>query len=229
VTDYSRELPLNYRPSNERFNHYPGSLWGPRIAWAEPYALGKLKLLLFLPWGAAREATELCSRIPADVSLITVADWDKWVNPGAGEPAYEPVPPEGTTLTDTAQRLLSPGYRYDAIILGKVQWSAIPPEVQDKVLEKVKGGTTLVWISPWEVGEDLRRQMALSEADDALARNIQAAVPLGLLPLDMDFEQTAPKSYYPRRIGPLDLRTGKLGGATSCGWTIRTAPSSTAQ
>lgn len=212
VTGYSRELPADYRHTNERFNNYPGSLFGPRIAWAEPHVLGKLKLLIILPWGSAYEAVELGSRIPADLSLITMAATDKWVNPQAGEPAYEPVPPDGAALTDTAQRLLSPGYRYDAILIGKVRWSAIPPEIQSKVLEKVEGGTALVWISPWDVGENLRKQMALSEADNALMRRIQADVPLGLLPLDVDFEQTAPKSYFPRRLGPPDIRTGKLGG-----------------
>ncbi len=212
VTDYSRELPADYRHSNERFNNYPGSLFGPRIAWAEPSVLGKLKLLIILPWGAAHEAMELRSRIPADISLITMAATDKWVNPEAGEPAYQPVPPEGTALTDTAQRLLSPGYRYDAILIGKVRWSAIPPEIQSKVLAKVKGGTTLVWISPWDVGADLRRQMALSEPDNELMRAIRAAVPLDFLPLDADYEKTSPQHFFPRRIGPPDFRTGKLGG-----------------
>lgn len=212
VTEYSRELPADYRHSNERFNNYPGSLLGPRIAWAEPHVLGELKLLIVLPWGAAHEAVELRSRIPADVSLITMADWDKWVNPAAAESAYEPVPGDGSALTDTAHRLLSAGYRYDAILIGKVRWSAIPPEVRTKIIEKVKGGTTLVWVSPWDVEGDLRNEMTLSGADNALSRTIQGAVPLGLLPLDVDFEQAAPKSYYPRRIGPPDIRTGKLGG-----------------
>lgn len=212
VTEYSCDLPADYRHSNERFNNYPLSLAGPRIAWAEPYALGRLKLLIILPWGTAHEAAELRSRVPADISLITMADWDKWVNAGAGEPAYQPVPPEGSALTDTAHRLLSAGYRYDAIVIGKVRWSAIPPEVRSKIIEKVKGGTSLVWVSPWDVDEDLRKQMSLSEADNELARSIRAAVPLDMLPLDVDFEQTAPKHFHPRRIGPLEIRAGKLGG-----------------
>jgi hypothetical protein len=212
VAEYSRTLPPDYRQSNQRFNHYPGSLLRPGIAWADPYALGRLRLLIVLPWNAAHESAELRSRIPADISLITMAAGDKWVNPQAGELAYEPVPPDGVALTDTARRLLSPGYRYDAILIGKVAWSAIPAEIQGRILEKVRGGTALVWISPWDVPAELRQEMALSEADNALARAVRAAVPLSLLPLDVDCEQTAPKSYYPRRIGPPDFRCGKLGG-----------------
>jgi hypothetical protein len=212
VTGYSRDLAADYRHSNERFNNHPMSLSGPRVAWAEPYALGKLKLLIILPWGTAHEAAELRSRIPAEISLITMADRDKWVNPGAGEAPYEPVPPDGVALNDTASLLLSAGCGYDAILIGKVKWSAIPGAIQEKVLAKVRGGTSLVWISPWDVGEDLRRDLALSGAENPLAEALGATVPLPILPLDVDVEPTAPKSWHPRRIGPPDIRAGKLGG-----------------
>ena len=210
VTAYSRDLPADYRHSYARFNNYPGSLFGPRIAWADPHVLGKLKLLIILPWGTAHEAVELRSRISADVSLITIARHDRWVNTTSGEPAYEPVPAEA--LMDTAHPLLSAGFRYDAILIGKVRWSVIPSAIRTKILTKVKGGTALVWISPWDVEASLRKQMALSDADNALAGTIRATVPLAILPLDVDFEKTAPKSYHPRRIGPPDIRVGKLGG-----------------
>ena len=214
VTTYSRKLPDGYRHSNERFNNNPGSLYGPRTAWAEPYTLGRLKLLVILPWGAAHEAGELQARIPADISLITMADYDKWVNPGAGEPAYQPVPPDGTALNDTAHRLLSPGYRYDAIIIGKVRWSAIPPEIREKILGRVRGGTTLVLISPWDVEEELVNQFNLSESENPLSASVRATVPLDLLPLDVDYEQVSPEHFFPRRVGPLDLRTGTLSGGS---------------
>ncbi|HOL21324.1 MAG TPA: beta-galactosidase [bacterium] len=211
VKEYSYTVSDGYRYSNERFNNYPCSLYGPRIEWAQPFALGKLKLLIIIPWGSCYEVPELCSRIPAEVNLITTASSGKWVNPGSGEPAYEPVPVDGVALNDTAHRLLSAGYKYDAIIIAKVKWSIIPPVIQDKILAKVKAGTALVWISPWDVNDELQKQMALT-TDSTLLGIIQSKVPLEILPLDVDFEQTAPKSYFPRRIGPPDIRTGKLGG-----------------
>lgn len=208
VTEWSHDLPADYRRSNILFDNHPGSLFGPRIAWAEPYALGKLKLLIILPAYTAFEAVELRSRIPAEVELITMAAHDKWLEI-VDDATYNPVPPQG--LLDTAQRLLSPGYRYDAIIIGKVRWSVIPLEIRSKIVEKVKGGTALVWISPWDVEEDLRKQLALSEPDNPLSRTIRASVP-GILPLDVDFEKTSPKHFAARRMGPPEIRVGKLGG-----------------
>jgi len=213
VVEYSHDLPADYRHSNVKFNNYPGSLLGPRIAWAEPHVLGKLRLLIILSWDGVHEVTELRSRIPADVSLITMARHDRWVNTESREPAYEPVP-SAEALGDTAHRLLSPGYRYDAILIGKVRWSAIPRAIRAKILKKVKGGAALVWVSPWDVEDDLRKQVALSDEDNALSKAMRATVPLDILPLDVDFEKTAPKSYFPRRIGPPEIRTGKLGGGT---------------
>ena len=205
VTDYARDVPPDYRHNNAIVGNQPGSLFGPRIAWAEPYALGKLKLLIILPLGSSHEAIEMRSRIPAEVGLITPIAHDKWFEKS------DTVPAGADVLTETTSRLLSAGYRYDAIIIGKVKWSVIPPEIRNKILEKVKSGTALVWISPWDVDEELRKQMALSDTDNPLAKTIQAAVPLGLLPLDVDYEKSSPKHFAKRRIGPLEIRTGKLG------------------
>lgn len=210
MATFTHEPEDNYRHSNKFFGNQPGSLHPPRIEWAEPYVLGKLKLLIFLPIGASAEAVELKSRIPAEVSLVTMQDHKNWSKP-SGEPAYDPVPgPE--ILTDMASRLLSPAYRYDAIIIGKVKWSAIPPTIRQKIIEKVKAGTSIVFVTPWEVDDDLQKQMALSGPDNPLAREIQASVPLGLLPLDVDREANLPRGFAPRQVGPLEIRTGKLGG-----------------
>ena len=135
VSQYSQETPADYRQSAVRFGNLPGGMFGPRIAWAEPFVLGKLKLLIVLPNEAAREAVELQSRIPAEVSLIATATHDQWNWPPA---AYEAVPITEKIAMDTAHRLLSAGYHYDAIIIGKVQWSSIPAEIRLKILEKAR-------------------------------------------------------------------------------------------
>ncbi|MBI3922861.1 MAG: hypothetical protein HY318_15680, partial [Armatimonadetes bacterium] len=212
VARYSHETSSDYRHTNKFYGNLPGNLYGPRVAWAEPFVLGKLKLLIVLPIGAAREAVELQSRIPAEVSLITTMGHDNWAKPGA-ESAYDPVP-SAQVLNDTANRLLSPAYRYDAIIIGKVQWKCIPPEIQRKIFEKVKAGAALIFISPWEMDESLQKEAAMSGVENPLADEVQASVPLGILPLDVDFEQGLPKHYAPRHVGPMEIRTGKLGGGT---------------
>ncbi len=208
ITEYSRELPPNYRYNNMVMGNQPGSLFGPRIAWAEPYALGKLKLLIILPIDASHEAVELRSRIPADISLITPTKYDQWFD---GKEGDNWISPSKDILNNTANRLLGLGYHYDAIIIGKVRWSIIPLEIRNKVLEKVKGGTALVWISPWDVEDDLRKQMGLSEPDNSLAKKIRSTVPLGILPLDFTYKKTLPNSIAARRVGPLEIRIGKLG------------------
>ena len=90
-----------------------------------------------------------------------------------------------------------------------MRWSAIPSGFREKIIAKVRGGTPLVWIGPWDVDEDLRSQMGLSEADNPLAQSIQATVPLGILPLDREHDK---QPSYTRHVGPMEIRTGKLGG-----------------
>ncbi|MBI4027806.1 MAG: beta-galactosidase, partial [Verrucomicrobia bacterium] len=212
VTEYTHETPPGYRHRNGFYDNLPGGLFGPRIAWAEPYVLGNLKLLVLMPVTAAREAVELRSRIPADVSVITMSSHDFWHKAGA-EPAYDLVPSE-EALNETANRFLSGGFRYDAIIIGKVKWPAIPSVVRQKILDRVQAGAALVFISPWEVAEELQRTMALGGADNPLAQIVRQSVPVSLLPLDKDFEASSPKHFAPYRIGPMTIRAGKLGGGT---------------
>ena len=209
VTGYSHVADPDYRHSNRFFGNLPGTLRTPHIAWAEPHALGSLKLLLVLPIGAARESLELRERIPADVSLITMQKHDGWAT-ASREAAYDPVP-SAEVLDDTARRLLSPAFRYDAIVIGKVRWPAIPESIRRLVLDKVRGGTALVFVSPWDVDAALLKEMNLGTPANPLAAELQGTVPLSVLPLDMDTEKVYPKHFLPRRIGPLQVRTGKLG------------------
>ncbi len=212
ITEYSREAPAGYQYRNDFFGNLPMDLYGPRIDWATPYSLGNLKILAILPSDSAREAAELKSRIPADISLITVSKYDCWHKEG-GEPAYDPIPSE-EMLDDLANHLLSGGYRYDAIIIGKVKWTAIPEMIRNKILGRVRSGAALLFISPWDVDEKLQKQMQFSVTGNPLADTVKQSIPLSLLPLDVDYEQSSPKSYIPRRIGPMEIRSGNLGGGT---------------
>ena len=56
--------------------------------------------------------------------------------------------------------------------------------------------------------------MNLSGVDNPLAQIVRQSVPLGVLPLEVDFEPSSPKHFAPRRIGPMEIRTGKLGAGT---------------
>ena len=144
ATQYTRELSDDYRHHMAFYDNQPGSLFGPRIAWAEPFVLGKLKLLIVLPISASREAVELQSRIPAEVNLITMQRPDGWAPPAGNRITIRSLRRRSWTRRRNA--CLSAGYHYDAILIGKVRWTAIPQEFRRKILEKVRAGASLVLV-----------------------------------------------------------------------------------
>ncbi|MEI6424123.1 MAG: beta-galactosidase, partial [Lentisphaerota bacterium] len=97
--------------------------------------------------------------------------------------------------------------------IGKIKWSVIPEDIRKGILEKVKGGAALIFVSPREVDADLQKAMQLTDGANPLAETIKATVPLAKLPLDLDLGPLHPvEDYPPRKLGPLEIRTGKLGG-----------------
>lgn len=213
VTEYSRKTPAEYEHSNKRHGDYPFSFFTPRIEWARPFQLGKLKLLVVLPVAATREAVELGSRLDAEVKVINLKEHQQWFSwwQDAANQFYNAVPLE-EVLHDAATRLLSPAYQYDAIVIGKVKWSVIPEDIRKFILDRARCGTALIFVTPWEVDEALQKEFSLGPPDNPLAQRIRESVPLGVLPLDADLEPVYPKPYFePRRIGPMEIRTGRLG------------------
>ena len=214
VTEYSRQRPQDYKWSNTRFGNYPGSYFTPRIEWARPFSAGRLDLLVFLPQRAARESVELASRLDAWVDIVANSRhsgwWVGWSPPGPS--FYDDIPSE-QALNERALGFLSPAYRYHAIIIGKIKWSVIPENIRKQILERVKGGTALVLVSPWGADEELQKAMKPGDATNPLAESVSASVPLASLPLDKDLQPLyrAQDGYPPRKIGPLEIRTGKLG------------------
>ena len=216
VTEYSRHTPEGYKHSNTRFGNYPMSYFTPRIEWARPFAGGQLNILVFMPARTAREAVELASRLDAKVHIVTAKGHTNWWTGWSGSTPnfYDDIPSE-QALNERAGILLSPAYRYSAIIVGKLKWSVISEDIRKAILEKVKAGTALIFVSPWGVDSDLQDSFGLT-GKNPLAESISATVPLAELPLDKDLEEISParddpKSYPPYKIGPLEISTGKLG------------------
>ena len=214
VTEYSRQTPPGYKHSNTRFGNYPLSYFTPRIEWGRPLAAGQLNLLVFQPTRTTRESVELASRLDVRVNIVANSShsgwWVGWNSSGTS--FYDDIPSE-QALNERAMVSLSPAYGYHAIIIGKIKWSVIPENIRKQILERVKGGTALVLVSPWGVDEDLQKAVKPGDATNPLAESVSATVPLAKLPLDMDLELLYPtkKDYPPRKIGPLEIRTGKLG------------------
>lgn len=209
INDYTRNPPPGYVHSNTRFGNYPGGFFTPRIEWARPSATGRMKILAFLPLSAARESVELASRLDADVDIVTPQSHDKWWDGGEGG-FYSSIP-SAQELNERAALLLSPAYRHQAIIIGKLKWSVIPAEIRARILDKVRAGAALVFVTPWEVEEDLQKSMQLDDGKNALAEMITATVPLEKLNLNVEISKSFPDYYAPRSIGPTVFRTGKLG------------------
>ena len=209
VTEYSRQTPVGYTPSNQRHGNLPFSLQTPRIEWARPCVLGKMKLLAVLPVAATREAVELASRLEAEVKVVNLKEHGTWWSPGESQ-FYNSTPLE-EALNDNAARLLSAAYKYDAIIIGHVKWSAIPENIRKLVVGRVKGGTALVFVSPWDIDDAMQKEIGFGSPDNPLAERVRDSVPLGVLPLDMDLEPLYPKPFEPRRVGPMRIRLGRLG------------------
>ena len=69
-----------------------------------------------------------------------------------------------------------------------------------------------MFVTPWGVEDELQNKLGLSGTDNPLSQAVRQTVPLDLLPLDVDREPLSPKHFAPRRIGPMEIRTGKLGG-----------------
>lgn len=212
VTGYSHDPVPGYVHTNDRFGNYPGGYFTPRIEWARPLATGRIKVLAFLPLEAAREAVELASRLDAQVDIVTPSGHDVWFKGREGD-FYNSIP-SAAELNARAARLLSSAYRHHAIVIGKLKWSSIPADVRDRILAKVRAGSALVFVTPWDIEPDLLEKMQLDDGANPLAATVKATVPLKQVGFEADLEASYAAPFQPRSIGPTVIRTGKLGEGT---------------
>ena len=112
--------------------------------WAQPYALGKVRVLNFRlvspgHWIKARDLIELMQRFDVEAETVYYRNWreDTWHGREAG--------------LERILRLLEKPW--DCFVFNEVKPSLLPTEAQVKLLEAVTEGTGLVLIS---VGDDPR-------------------------------------------------------------------------
>ena len=196
VTEYVHQAG-SYELVNTAYNQLPGTLISPHIQWARNPAWGKPRILILLPTWASRDAVELSQRFSADVSVVMVRSHVEWGAPAKGEPYGEVDPKEPDRR---ALMLLNRPEKYDSIIIGKIQWTAIPEAVRQLILDRVATGCGLVYISPRELDPRLAKLRAADRPKEDSPR-ITEGVPLGLLPLRND----------ERGTGPLAIATGQYG------------------
>lgn len=211
VAESTREIPPGYKSSNERFGNYPMSYFGPRTEWARPAAAGRLSVLVFAPTVAARDAVELASRLDAQVDLVVSSGnggFDTWADDRRGEGGFYAAIPSKQALNDRTAAFLSPAYRHDAIIIGRLMWTIIPENFRQQILAKAKAGTALVFVTPWGVEEPLLTSMGMT-SENPLAETIRQTVPLAMLPLDVTLPPAAGSKE--KKMGPFEVQTGRLG------------------
>lgn len=107
----------------------------PHISWMRPRKGGPLKVLIIAYGqnGGMREIVELRNRIDIEYDVIPMASKNRFSS-------------SMTTVTEEIlKKLLEEKLKnkYDAIILGNVDWTALPLSCRYQILKKVKEGTSL--------------------------------------------------------------------------------------
>ena len=151
----------------------------PHVAWANPYARGKIRALVIAPAWSQRETVELAQRLSLDFTPWMSATFSAFTTRAEFDPAFSffQAPPE------VVQRAGAEALKkeYDVLIVGKVDWAAIPGRQRFQLLEKVAGGMGLLYVNPPAGNKELDLVFGRHPAPAEAAR-ITAGVPLAALP-----------------------------------------------
>ena len=159
---FSRGLePVAYEPE---FYQVSDVIQTPHIAWAKPYAGGKLRALVIAPWACQRTTVEVQQRLDADV---TVAFTTLRAKIGYDRDTIQSWAMVSGLFNDEIEASLREKLRgeYDVILLG-TDWNALPLWTMYEILRKIDAGAGLV-IGYRQSGEYLDRLMALGTPDPA--------------------------------------------------------------
>jgi|GEM_PF-3265522 len=170
--DRSHPLGLDYR---QPYGILTTKYQTPHVEWGKPLAGGPIKVLVMAPAWSQRETVELAERL--DVRFTS------WMCYGA----TRLVPAEVVLEQPFATREMVLGLldrylkeKYDVIIIGKLEWDIIPDEYRARLLESVKQGTGLVYVTPPQIDAELK-QVFGSEPNNG-REDIVHGVPLKGLP-----------------------------------------------
>jgi len=154
----------------------------PHVEWANPYHAGRIKVLVLAPYWSQRETIELAERLAIDFEVWMPTDFHIAAG-SASDPAFAfYLPPP-----ELVHRLLKKALKkdYDAIIVGKLVWSMIPPKQRFEILEKVANGTGFIYVNPPADDKELElvlKHESLKEGADFITANL----PLSILPAFKD-------------------------------------------
>ena len=158
----------------------------PHIAWAKPYAGGKVRALFIVPRYSVREVIELAERMDLDYTVVETLSQDflGWNSESGTYSAAEGASQEEASA-DLARKLAGD---YDVIVTGMIQWDILPREHLYTLMEKVRAGTGLV-VGYHKFGRNklvdrlFAKPPATSSAGFQPAQAVPGGVPLAALPV----------------------------------------------
>lgn len=135
------------------------------IAWAKPYALGTLRVLVVGPRQGQRETVELMQRMDIDVTAVYMTSGSQLGYPRGDRAPWMRV--EGW-FKDQVEDDLRAKLRssYDVILLGGLTWTAMPPDCRYQLLKKLKEGAGLILIAVGDGGDPFLKELLNRECNE---------------------------------------------------------------
>ena len=152
---------------NQPYDRLPGTLETEHVKWAKPRAAGPLKVLFIIPYFNSREVVEAAQRLDMTYTVIMNAGYATWEE-GDFQGAIATPLKEGEAvkvLTDLTKERLDLEREYDAIVIAKISWPAIPEYAQDLILKHVERGTGLVYVTPNRLKPGIHSRVKLTDID----------------------------------------------------------------
>jgi len=153
----------------------------PHIAWANPYAKGKLRVLFIDLRTRMREVVEFAQRLEMDYAFAAayaVKNHDEIFLPGRLRGGWYKGDEPGDKIERLRTLLSEPDY--DLIVVGSIDWRDLPLFAKYEILRRVKAGTGLVSIGRGAYNDEYRRKACTEKID--IPSSIVAGVPWQALP-----------------------------------------------
>jgi hypothetical protein len=192
-------------------DNVPRTLSSPRTVWGKPSVFSPINALFLVPVYSAREVLELEQRMDIISCIAPAMDFNSLSIIG-GENWYSNPFGEKVAIEDYMIDRLHPMRRYDAIVIGKLDWNIIPEKARAQLIQHISNGTALLYINPTNAKSMDKDVTWDNEPRHDLLQNL----PVELMTISSKFEalRKADKGLPPRTFGPFKLRTGKLGNGT---------------
>ncbi|HOL21884.1 MAG TPA: beta-galactosidase [bacterium] len=137
-----------YGDPNQPYDKLPGTFETYHVEWATPLPEGKLKILFIVPYNMSREVVELKQRLDLEYTVIMNVCRSSWWEGYREGGEASPIANGEEVLDKIVDERLDSSRKYDAIVIGKVSWEIMPEKVKGLILEHIRKGTALIYVSP---------------------------------------------------------------------------------